>query len=262
MSTDPFQISCPQCQAVLQPAMAPPAGDFRLACPVCAHVFQVSGTPESPEELPEAEPVASPEPEQSGYGEAWIYEPRAAFSGRLSQALRNIGFAPRIMNNGGDPPGGALPKLALVSSYFLAEPGGLWQRLTSASPRPRLVLLGEIHNIHRYRRNPAQLYGADAYLEELERDDQLETALREQLGLSTPPPEPFLDNAAAMTLARQLFSDLIMQHSESLSALDGAGARDYCAADLDYNRQLLDQRYPGAGPLLEGIFNDYLRLKN
>lgn len=261
MSGAGFQISCPQCQAVLQPAMAPPEGDFRLACPLCAHVFQVSGTPETPEELPEAEPVASPEPEQPGYGEAWICEPRAAFSSRLSQALSRIGFAPHIMHNGSDSLGRALPKLALVSSYFLAEPGGLWQRLTSASPRPRLVLLGEIHNIRRYHRDPANLYGADAYLEELEGDEPLETALREQLGLSSPPAEP-QDNAAAMTLARQLFSDLIMQHSEALSPLDGAGARDYCAADLDYNRQLLEMRYPGNGALLEGIFNDYLRLKN
>jgi hypothetical protein len=262
MNGTPFQISCPSCRSVLQPAEAPPTGDFRLACPVCAHVFQVSATPETPEELPEAEPVAPPEPEAAGYGEAWICEPRAEFSARLDKALRNIGFIPRIVKNGGElAPGQSYPKLALVSSYLLAEPGGLWQRLTTATPRPRLVLLGEIHNIHRYRRNPAQLYGADAYLEELEEDGPLETALREQLGLSAPAAEPQA-SPAAMTLARQLFSDLIMQHSESLSAMDGPAAREFCAADLAYNRQLLEQRYPGNGPLLEGIFNDYLRLKN
>jgi hypothetical protein len=263
--TDPqVKISCPGCAALLQPAQPLPRGDFRLACPACGRIFQVNATPEElpealAEELPRAEPVRPPAPE--GYGEAWICEPRLEFSRRLDRALSRIGFKPYVIHNGDDPGERELPRLALVSSLLLAQPGGLWQRLTSASPRPRLVLLGEIHNLRRYHRSPVQLYGADAYLEELEDDAQLETALREQIGLSAPPPEP-VDNAAAVTLARQLFSDIILQHSDALSAMDGAAAREFCAGEMDYGRQLLDGRYPGCGGLLETIFNDYLRLKN
>ena len=251
--------TCTACGAQLRTAQPPPPGPFRLACPSCKAVFLV--------EPPAVEHAAAPALAtstsiDSPYGGVWVCEPRESFAQRLAHALQKIGFAPTVITGPNAPAGEPFPKLALVSSFYLAMPDGLWGRLQNAEPRPRLILLGEIHNANRYHRTPDQLYGADAYLEELPDDARLETALRERLGLRAPEPPPGGDDPAALKLAREMFSDLIMQNSDALSALDAAGAAAHCAEEVERGRFHLEGRYPGAGGLIVAMFNDYLRLKN
>ena len=251
--------TCTACSSQLRTSQPPPPGPFRLACPSCKAVFLIQPPAAL---LPPAPAFNAPASSESPYGTVWVCEPRESFALRLAQALHKIGFAPTVITGPNAPAGAPLPKLALVSSFYIAMPDGLWGRLQNAEPRPRLILLGEIHNPNRYHRNPDRLYGADAYLEELPDDARLETALRERLGLRAPEPPPGGDDPAALKLAREMFSDLIMQNSDALSGLDAAGAAVHCAEEIERGRCHLEERFPGAGGLIVAMFNDYLRLKN
>ncbi len=250
--------TCTACGAQLRTAQPPPPGSFRLACPSCKAVFLVEPAVQAGQIAPA---LAAPTSSASPYGGVWVCEPREDFAGRLARALHKIGFEPTVITGPNEPSGMPIPRLALVSSFYLAMPDGLWGRLQSAEPRPRLILLGEIHNANRYHRTPDRLYGADAYLEELPDDARLETALRERLGLRAPDPPPDGDDPAALKLAREMFSDLIMQNSDTLSGLDAGGAAIHCADEVERGRRHLEERFPGAGGLIVAMFNDYLRLK-
>ena len=251
--------TCTACGAQLRTAAPPPPGPFRLACPSCKAIFLVE--PPSDRHASAAS-LTAPDTSASPYGEVWVCEPRESFAVRLAGALKKIGFAPTVITGPNEPAGAAYPKLALVSSFYLALPDGLWGRQQRAEPRPRLILLGEIHNANRYHRNPDRLYGADAYLEELPDDARLETALRERLGLRAPGPAPGAEDPAALKLAREMFSEIIMQSSDILGSLDAAGAAAHCAPEIERNRRHLEERFPGSGGLIVAMFNDYLRLKN
>lgn len=255
--------ACPRCDAQLRLASEPPAGAFRLRCPNCGEVFTVGAAPVAP--LPPPPPAASPRSPANatpgGYGPAWVCEPRADFAGRLADGLRAVGFIPEIIAGANSAAGSAPPRLAFVSAYHIASGNGIWLRLLSTVPRPRLVLLGEIHSARRYHRPPDGLYGADAYFEEPADPSHYESALRECLGLSPPAAAAVEDDAGAMTLARELFTEMLLDQSAALGAMDSAAARAHCAPEMASRRAMLEQTFPGRGPLIDSLFESYLRLK-
>jgi CheY-like chemotaxis protein len=90
-----------------------------------------------------------------------------------------------------------LPRLVLLSASLPKMYGfqicEVMKRNESLRPIP-VVLAGSIHHTDRYRREPNELYGADAYLEDPDLPGALIPIL-ERLGIATtrvaiPPPEP------------------------------------------------------------------------
>ncbi|MBW2268223.1 MAG: zinc-ribbon domain-containing protein [Deltaproteobacteria bacterium] len=177
--------ACPKCRARyrVDAGRLQPEG-VRLRCSQCDAVFRV--TPpvvETPQPRPAA-PSADAEPPRNGGPSIVVADADIDAGKRTAQALTEWGYAPMLVHDGVEailsiqrqlPQAVVLDAgLTKMFGYQICE---LMKRNESLSSIP-VVLVGTIHHEARYRREPNELYGADAYLERPQLPEALRTVLR------------------------------------------------------------------------------------
>lgn len=220
--------TCPRCSVRYRIAKEKlkPEG-VRMRCGRCEAVFRVRPPvpvsapvqvpapekelrpPELPEESPQVDRPAAPEPpgsepqkrEEAGPAQLVLVAiPDAELAKQTASLLEEHGLHASIVHDGVEAMlevQRQLPRLVLLSASLPKMYGfqicEVMKRNESLRSIP-VVLAGSIHHTDRYRREPNELYGADAYLEDPDLPGGLIPIL-EKLGISTtrvaiPPPEP------------------------------------------------------------------------
>ena len=210
--------ACPKCRARyrIEVGQLQPKG-VRLRCSKCEAVFRVT-PPVAPQqrvvsqESP-ARPAASPDGESPrGGGPTIVVADSDIDAGnRTAQALIEWGYAPALVHDGVEAIlciQRQLPQAVVLDAgltkMFGFQVCELMKRNESLSSI-HVVLIGAIHDEHRYRRDPSELYGADAYLERPQLPEALRAILRGfgLLGVTAPPvaspptPDPAVPPPAA-----------------------------------------------------------------
>jgi len=219
--------ACPQCKARyrIERDRLPPAG-ARLRCSRCEAIFRVS-PPAAGASAPEPEPAprrapepglepalgrapAPPAPEPAAprppaRGRVLVADPDAEEGKALADALADWGFEPVLVHDGVEAILNVqrlLPELVVLDATLPKMFGFQVCELMKRNEELRVipvVLVGAIHHRERYRREAAETYGADGYIERPGLVEGL-GALLERLGLvgraepererEAPPPAP------------------------------------------------------------------------
>jgi predicted Zn finger-like uncharacterized protein len=193
--------ACPKCRARyrIEAGRLQPKG-VRLRCSQCDAVFRVT-PPVTPQrqvvENSSARPPAPPDAEPPrGSGPVIVVADSDIDAGkRTAQVLAEWGYAPVLVHDGVEailniqrqmPQAVVLD--AGLSKMFGFQVCELMKRNESLSSI-HVVLIGAIHDETRYRREPSELYGADAYLERPQLPEALRAILRGfgLLGGAAPP---------------------------------------------------------------------------
>lgn len=122
----------------------------------------------------------------------------------------------------------------------------------------KVVLIGAIFRINRFKRNPSNLYGADDYIEEIIVKQELKTRVRMLLGLSeeeaTAPEEQAADEVEqqARRLARIILSDIVIYNRDRI---------DQLIQSNKFFEELTDEIKDGKDYFLEKIMTDRPEIK-
>jgi predicted Zn finger-like uncharacterized protein len=196
--------ACPQCGARYRIERERlPAQGARLRCSRCEAVFRVNAPPvERAVEPPsEARAVESPLATESGpRAEAprplvLVADPDIESGKRLAGMLSAWGVDPVLVHDGVEAilsVQRTLPSLVVLEASLPKMFGFQVCELMKRNEQLRaipVVLVGSIHLRERYRRQPVETYGADAYLERPELAESLRALLRQRgiLALAEPP---------------------------------------------------------------------------
>ncbi len=199
--------ACPKCSARyrIDAARLGPEG-AKLRCTKCSALFLVRVPPPPPlaaqsAAMAPASPVA---PAPSSFPAAPSPgDPNAAFHGELpvlvadsdaarakasAEAIRTLGLASHVVHDGVEAMLAIqrlLPRVVVLDAALPRMYGFQVCEIVKRNPSLRhihVVLIGAVHDAGRYRRDPTDLYGADAYLEQPDLPDGLLPLLR-QAGL-------------------------------------------------------------------------------
>lgn len=202
---------CPRCGVRYRIAREKltPEG-VRLRCGRCEAVFRVrppAPTPDPvaaapPEPIPQSQPASAPEqpdsnPQSTAVNPEWLVlvaMPDEELAKQTASALEERRLRTAVVHDGVEAMlevQRQLPRVVVLSASLPKMYGfqicEVMKRNQSLRSIP-VVLAGAIHHTDRYRREPNELYGADAYLEDPDLPDGLIPIL-ERLGvLSVPAP--------------------------------------------------------------------------
>ncbi len=183
--------ACPQCSARYRIERERlPAHGARVRCSRCETIFRVS--PPQPKPVPEPEP--EPVPVATGAVPdaarpkrlVLVADPDIEAGKALVGAMAGWGVEPVLVHDGVEAiltVQRTLPSLVVLEASLPKMFGFQVCELMKRNEQLRaipVVLVGAIHHRERYRRQAAETYGADAYLERPGLTDSLRAILRER----------------------------------------------------------------------------------
>ncbi len=198
--------ACPKCSARyrVDAARLGPEG-AKLRCTKCSALFlvRVPNAPASP-----APPVAVAAPVATDSScLVLVADPDAARGKASIEAIRSWGISAQLVHDGVEAMLGVqrlLPRVVVLDAALPRMYGFQICEIVKRNASLKhitVVLVGAVHDQNRYRRDPSDLYGADAYLEQPDLPDGLEPLLRGAGLLSDPPPREQRPAAARATPA-------------------------------------------------------------
>jgi predicted Zn finger-like uncharacterized protein len=187
--------ACPHCAARyrIEPERLPAQGG-RLRCSRCETVFRVNRPRGEPQREAAPAPPAAPAPAAAPAAPAaprplvLVADPDVAAGKALAGALAAAGVEPILVHDGVEAVltiQRTLPALVVLEASLPKMFGFQVCELMKRNEQLRsiaVVLVGAIHHRERYRRQAAETYGADAYVERPELPDALLSMLR-RIGL-------------------------------------------------------------------------------
>jgi len=181
---------CPKCSARyrVDPDRIGPDG-AKLRCTKCSAVFLVRApkAQAAPVDVapPEPEPVASAESEIDSERLVLVADPDEARGKATAEAIRSWGLSAILVHDGVEAMltiQRTLPA-AIVLDAALPKMFGFQVcevvKRNESLRETTVILVGAIHHQDRYRRDPAELYGADVYIESPDLPDGLLPLLRD-----------------------------------------------------------------------------------
>ncbi|MBW2716088.1 MAG: zinc-ribbon domain-containing protein [Deltaproteobacteria bacterium] len=228
-------VACPGCKAryEIEPERLRPEG-IRMRCSRCEAVFRVSHPPATAESAgasPPATtpPVAMPQPEAAGVpapslpppmsspappsapsapiqGErlVLIADPEIEQGKSTASALAQWGLQPALVHDGVEAILAIqrlLPRAIVIDAALPKMFGFQICEIVKRNESLRdihVVLVGAIHDRSRYRRQPEEIYGADAYIERQDLPESLRPILEGFGMLSSADPPPLAPAAASI----------------------------------------------------------------
>jgi len=270
---------CPKCSARYRIAKEKlkPEG-VRMRCGRCDAVFRVrapaqapapAATPDAPAPKEMASPMERPgapvadqpgtaqEPQREAVDRerlVLVAIPDAELAKQTASVLGQRGLHASIVHDGVEAMleiQRQLPRVAVLSATLPKMYGFQICEVMKRNESLRsiqVVLAGSIHHADRYRREPSELYGADAYLEDPDLPGGLIPIL-ERIGvpiapIATPPDDGFTEERAkAERLARIIVSDVILYNEDKFAeALRRGCVVEMMSPDLDEGRGMFCNR--------------------
>jgi predicted Zn finger-like uncharacterized protein len=189
MANESMIAGCPRCGARYRVERARLRSEgVRMRCTRCEAVFRVTPPPAA-RALPEAaEPAAAPPPAEPRGEEArrslvLVADADVQAGKALAHTLVGWGLEPLLVHDGVEAILAiqrALPRAVVLDAALPKMFGFQVCELLKRNESLRaiqVVLLGAIHHRERYRREPHELYGADAYVERHQLPDALRPIL-------------------------------------------------------------------------------------
>jgi len=270
---------CPKCSARYRIAKEKlkPEG-VRMRCGRCDAVFRVrapaqapapAATPDAPAPKEMASPMERPgapvadqpgtaqEPQREAVDRerlVLVAIPDAELAKQTASVLGQRGLHASIVHDGVEAMleiQRQLPRVAVLSATLPKMYGFQICEVMKRNESLRsiqVVLAGSIHHADRYRREPSELYGADAYLEDPDLPGGLIPIL-ERIGvpiapIATPPDDGLTEERAkAERLARIIVSDVILYNEDKFAeALRRGCVVEMMSPDLDEGRGMFCNR--------------------
>lgn len=235
-----MELTCKNCSSRFRAVVQLPlAGPVRVACPSCGNQVilkpAAAAASNGPTAVPAPTPLkAAPPPpplplvdRRSHAGAkrrrlaAVADEPRP-FRSFLADQLRLLGFEV-VLFESGDPTldyvRSSRADLAIVNVYLKGKLGvEVTEEIKAESSlaNTRVILIGALFRVNRFRANPTNLYGADEYIEEQIPEREFQQIVRKLFPETggtgeTPIEPPELDEARR--LARLILSDIVIYNT-------------------------------------------------
>lgn len=180
-------------------------------------------------------------------------EPRP-FRSFLGEHLRRLGFEVTFFDSGEaivDFTRRSRAALVIVNVYLRGKLGVEVTEEIKADPaleNTRVILIGALFRANRFRANPANLYGADEYIEEQIPEREFRQIIRKlfpELGPTAEVPVEEREYDEARRLARLILSDIVIYHAARVDR----GIRDnnffaVLKEEIDEGRQYFESRVP------------------
>ncbi len=249
-----MELTCKQCGAHFRAAVETPlTSPVRVVCPSCGNQMILrprsgtfSGQASTPVRTGEA-------PALHGRRSAAIADEARPFRDFLGEHLRELGFDVTYFDAGDatlDFVRRTRADLAIVNVYLKGRLGVEVTEEIKADAnlsQTRVILIGALFRANRFRANPANLYGADEYIEEQIPEKefrQIIHALFPEVGEHMAPPAPN-EFDEARRLARLILSDIIIYHAPKVEkAIRDNDFFEVLREEIDEGRQYYDSRIP------------------
>jgi DNA-binding response OmpR family regulator len=194
-------------------------------------------------------------------------EPRP-FRSFLSEHLRRLGFEVTLFDSG-DPvvdfTRRARADLVIVNVYLRGKLGVEVTEEIKAEislENTRVILIGALFRANRFRANPANLYGADEYIEEQIPEKEFRQIIRKlfpELGPTAEVPVETREYDEARRLARLILSDIVIYHAGRVErGIRENNFFDVLREEIDEGRQYYESRVPERVRRDSDIFNETL----
>lgn len=235
-----MELTCKQCGARFRAAIPEPlTRAVRLACPSCSNQMVLKpaagvGPPPSVASVPDPARTQRPPGAAARTARRRIAaiadEPRP-FRSFLAEHLRRLGFDVSTFEAGEpalDFVRRARADLAIVNVYLKGRLGVEVTediRADAGLEHTRVILIGALFRANRFRANPANLYGADEYIEEQIPEKEFRQIIRKlfpQVGHTAEMPVEPKEYDEARRLARLILGDIVIYHPGKVEA----GIRD------------------------------------
>ena len=194
-------------------------------------------------------------------------EPRP-FRAFLGEHLRRLGFEVTIFDTG-DPvvdfARRSSADLVIVNVYLRGKLGVEVTEEIKADPvleATRVILIGALFRANRFRANPANLYGADEYIEEQIPEKEFRQIIRKlfpEIGPTAEVPVETREYDEARRLARLILSDIVIYHAARVDR--GIRENNFFAVlkeEIEEGRQYYESRVPERVRIGSDIFNETL----
>jgi response regulator RpfG family c-di-GMP phosphodiesterase len=249
-------VQCPQCLRKYR-LQDTKAKLLRVKCKSCGSHFLVSTSEKASHELTQ----------ENGAVLVLVADIQRDFRSFLLSLLAAQGFNLIVVDEGET----ALqlvrerkPRLIFVNPYLPKLMGiDLIQHLRNGKgEKPKIFLLGAIHNSKRYRRRPESLYGADDYIDEGATEKVISHKLSYHLGVSHDVEEGEIVENEALRLARSIFADLLVYDSEKMDKVKKV--EDFFSLFSDEaqeGQRYLEEAFAGSRNLLRFVVAEYLKKK-
>lgn len=254
-----MEITCKPCGSIFRAAVQLPLpGAVRVACPACHN--QMVLKPSVPIS-PAVQMVRDP-PNGDGTVAPRAHHPRIAviadeprpFRSFLGEHLRRLGFHVTYFDTGEgivDFARVSRPSLLIVNVYLKGKLGvEVTEEIKGDAvlESTRVILIGALFRANRFRANPANLYGADEYIEEQIPEKEFRQIIRKlfpELGKTVELPVEEREFDEARRLARLILSDIVIYHA----ALVDRGIREdnffeVLKDEIHEGRQYFESRVP------------------
>lgn len=184
------KLRCTKCSALFLVRVPPPL-------PLAAPAAQATPTPPASAALAPASASGDPNTAVPGDRLVLVADPDSARAKASADAIRTLGLASHVVHDGVEAMLAIqrlLPRVVVLDAALPRMYGFQVCEIVKRNPSLRhihVVLVGAVHDPSRYRRDPTDLYGADAYLEQPDLPEGLLPLLRqaslvEERGRSAP----------------------------------------------------------------------------
>lgn len=249
-----MEIKCRQCGAPFRAAVQLPlTSAVRVACPSCGHQMTLKPAPAPPSQSG-AVPEAAQQRAGGGKRRAVVGDEERPFRTFLGGQLQRLGFEVSYCDTGGaalDLVRRLAADLIIVNVYLKGKLGVEVSeeiKRDATLEKTRIILIGALFRANRFRSNPANLYGADEYIEEQIPEKEFRQIIRKLIPGIGPtvemPVEPH-EFEEARRLARLILSDIIIYNTAKVEQ----GIREgsffkVLEKEIDDGRQYYDSRVP------------------
>ena len=274
-----MELNCKQCGARFRASIQEPlTRAVRVACPSCSNQMVLkpvagSGPPPSVASAPDTRPPQWP-PESPARTPprriAVIADEPRPFRSFLVEHLRRLGFDVSTFETGEpalDFVRRAHADLVIVNVYLKGRLGVEVTediRADAGLDHTRVILIGALFRANRFRANPANLYGADEYIEEQIPEKEFRQIIRKlfpQVGHTEEIPVEPKEYDEARRLARLILGDIVIYNPGRVEA----GIRDdnffeVLKSEIVEGRNYYDSRVPLRVRQDTEIFSETLQL--
>ena len=258
-----MELTCKSCGSRFRASVELPlSAPVRVVCPACnTQMVLKPGVPAAGHPAPRA--VPGPRRRTAVIAD----EPRP-FRSVLSEHLRRLGFDVTLFDSG-DPvvdfTRRSRADLVIVNVYLRGKLGVEVTEEIKAEPSldaTRVILIGALFRANRFRANPANLYGADEYIEEQIPEKEFRQIIRKlfpELGPTAEVPVEPREYDEARRLARLILSDIVIYHASRVErGIRENNFFDVLSEEIEEGRQYYESRVPERVRRDSDIFNETL----